>query len=487
MLHRSCTCGSHAALLMTVSPFAHTAAITAFSVPVTLASSSMMSAPCSPPLLHVIVKSLLLNSHFAPSASSAMMCVSTRRRPIRSPPGSGRIAFPNRPSSGPASSIDPRICWNSSGCIRPIDASFAHRRSVASSCSTVTPMSLSKRSIVPTSPMRGTFRSTTSPSVSSTAASSGSAAFLLPAGVTSPLNRRPPSMMNVSIASSFFAPPNPGLKVTAIKRILRRKITSLGENEHPERSTAIGFAVRSRRMRSLSSPRPEHHPRALPHPQPLRRAPSRTAISAMPVLLISSSSSPCSTLAYVSLGPRTVAPAIWHAHRPPASQLARYVRNDIAEMVYVQDVPRDLSVPPALRPRPLPHHRIADRRSQPLRSHARRQPGRHRREHVPPVERPARLRQPPLRPVQHPRPCCPPRAAQTKTAHCPAPRTRPAQWSPPAPAGCSPPPGRRQPGVRSPAENTGLRSRSCRLPARCPGAGFRGISRPAGHQVRCPG
>ena len=41
----SCTCGSAAALRRIVVPFAATAAISAFSVPVTLGSSRKMSAP----------------------------------------------------------------------------------------------------------------------------------------------------------------------------------------------------------------------------------------------------------------------------------------------------------------------------------------------------------------------------------------------------------------------------------------------------------
>ncbi len=45
---RSCTCGSQAALPMTVSPCVSTAAITAFSVAMTLASSRKIGLPRSP-------------------------------------------------------------------------------------------------------------------------------------------------------------------------------------------------------------------------------------------------------------------------------------------------------------------------------------------------------------------------------------------------------------------------------------------------------
>ena len=46
--HRFCTCGSQAAFRITVWPRASTAAMTAFSVPVTDASSRWMSAPRRP-------------------------------------------------------------------------------------------------------------------------------------------------------------------------------------------------------------------------------------------------------------------------------------------------------------------------------------------------------------------------------------------------------------------------------------------------------
>jgi hypothetical protein len=47
--------------------------------------------------------------------------------------------------------------------------------------------------------MRGTLRSTTSSEVSTEAASSGRAAFLLPAGMTVPDSGTPPSMTNFSM------------------------------------------------------------------------------------------------------------------------------------------------------------------------------------------------------------------------------------------------------------------------------------------------
>ncbi len=64
----SCTCGSEAALRNVVVPFARTDAITAFSVAVTLASSSSMSAPIR--VLAVNLKGFV-PSILHPSASRA--------------------------------------------------------------------------------------------------------------------------------------------------------------------------------------------------------------------------------------------------------------------------------------------------------------------------------------------------------------------------------------------------------------------------------
>jgi hypothetical protein len=65
--------------------------------------------------------------------------------------------------------------------------------------STRTPRSSSSASIASTSRMRGTLCSTTGRSVSSAHASSGSAAFLFPAGSMVPESGTPPSMTNFSM------------------------------------------------------------------------------------------------------------------------------------------------------------------------------------------------------------------------------------------------------------------------------------------------
>ncbi len=85
--------------------------MTAFSVPVTLASSRKTFAPTRPAVRMVKRRFASIS---APSFWNAWRCVSTRRRPITSPPGGGTIALPKRASSGPASSTDARILLHSS-------------------------------------------------------------------------------------------------------------------------------------------------------------------------------------------------------------------------------------------------------------------------------------------------------------------------------------------------------------------------------------
>ena len=93
-----------------VSPSASTAAMTAFSVPVTDGSSRKTSAPSS------VSASMTSRSpsDLGAEPSNARTCVSILRRPITSPPGGGTTARPQRASSGPASRSDARIRRHSS-------------------------------------------------------------------------------------------------------------------------------------------------------------------------------------------------------------------------------------------------------------------------------------------------------------------------------------------------------------------------------------
>src|SRR5437762_1684460 len=191
---RSWTWGSDAAFRSTVVPDARTAAINAFSVPVTLGSSRKISAPLSLP--SSVYASPTETS--APSRSSARKCVSTRRRPITSPPGGGSCTRPKRASIGPARRIEARMRAHSCG---------SSSRGVAGRASTVTaffpvhstlaPRCVRRASIVSTSRMRGTLSSRQGPSASSVAARMGRAAFLLPAGRIVPWSGRPPETQNV--------------------------------------------------------------------------------------------------------------------------------------------------------------------------------------------------------------------------------------------------------------------------------------------------
>src|SRR4051812_20480543 len=199
MRARSCTCGSLAALRITVVPGVSAAAISAFSVPITDGSSMKKSVARSPPLG---ARSLIWRScsTSAPSARKASRCVSSRRRPITSPPGGGIRAEPKRASSGPAVRNDARIrsaiAWSTSvvGMLRAHSATVCSERH-----STVVPSAASRSTMASASRIRGTLCRTTSSSVRRAQAMSGSAAFLLPAGTRVPDSGTPPWMTNFSI------------------------------------------------------------------------------------------------------------------------------------------------------------------------------------------------------------------------------------------------------------------------------------------------
>ena len=108
---RSWTCGSQAALPITVSPSASTAAMRTFSVAITLASSRKIDFPRS---RGARISKRPLISISTPSSARPWMCGSSRRRPITSPPGGGTVAAPRRASSGPASRKDARMRRHSS-------------------------------------------------------------------------------------------------------------------------------------------------------------------------------------------------------------------------------------------------------------------------------------------------------------------------------------------------------------------------------------
>src|SRR5437773_5684225 len=190
---RSWTCGSDAALRNTVVPLARTAAIRAFSVPVTLGSSRKMSAPLSLP--SSVYASPTVTS--APSRSSARKCVSTRRRPMTSPPGGGSVTRPKRASIGPASKVEARISLLRAGSSDFGSARLVSISTVFAPCHcTLAPTCCSNARSVSTSRMRGTLSIRHGPSARSVAARMGRAAFLLPAGRIVPERGRPPVTRN---------------------------------------------------------------------------------------------------------------------------------------------------------------------------------------------------------------------------------------------------------------------------------------------------
>src|SRR5581483_3845364 len=131
---------------------------------------------------------------------SASRCVLIVRRAGKSPPGAPRYARPRRASNGPSSSTDPRKRPTSAPSGSSLTTSGQQIRSVVLPIpSTSAPRSSSSRAITSTSLMRGTFVSTHASVVSRHAASSGSAAFLLPSTSTDPDRRWPPSMTSVDI------------------------------------------------------------------------------------------------------------------------------------------------------------------------------------------------------------------------------------------------------------------------------------------------
>ena len=123
---RSWTCGSHAALPITVSPGASTAAMTVFSVAMTRASSRKMLRAAQAAGAHL---EAVADLDLGAEPPNAWMCGSRRRRPMTSPPGGGTLTRPTRASSGPASRNDARIrlqsSWSSS-CFATSAAYDAH-------------------------------------------------------------------------------------------------------------------------------------------------------------------------------------------------------------------------------------------------------------------------------------------------------------------------------------------------------------------------
>src|SRR5207302_113031 len=134
----------------------------AFSVAVTLGSSRKMSAPRSVFASSWYVAPTVIS---VPNRSSARKWVSTRRRPITSPPGGGRFTRPNRASIGPASRMDARIRAESLGSSsRGSAAAVFTSTELGAVHATAAPKWASSSSMVSTSRMWGTLSMRQGPS-----------------------------------------------------------------------------------------------------------------------------------------------------------------------------------------------------------------------------------------------------------------------------------------------------------------------------------
>src|SRR5262249_26335444 len=123
---------------------------------------------------------------------------------MRSPPGRGSTARPVRASRAGTSRMEPRILDTIDGSGSSSLSVLVSRLIVLSGPGlTHTPRRRSPSSRNATSRMRGTVSIAVSPEARSDAARTGSASFLLPAGVTVPQSGRPPSTMKRSAERSF--------------------------------------------------------------------------------------------------------------------------------------------------------------------------------------------------------------------------------------------------------------------------------------------
>ena len=179
---RSWTCGSQAALPIVVGPGVNAAAISAFSVAITEGSSMNIPHGFRPPA-GASISIQRSPSTPAPMSRKASRCGSSRRRPMKSPPGGGIRAWPKRARSGPASRNEARIrAARPSSIAVSVTASAWRRISFSPLQWTFTPSRSSSATWASVSLIRGTLESTTSSSVSRQAAMLRKGRVLVPGG-----------------------------------------------------------------------------------------------------------------------------------------------------------------------------------------------------------------------------------------------------------------------------------------------------------------
>jgi hypothetical protein len=227
-LHKPCTWGSDAALIIVVTPRAPAAAIIAFSVAVTDASSKQISAQRNP-----LVASRMKSTgaagwsgcsrrtvSLAPSDLKTIKWVSSLLLPIGSPPGCGITAFPVRARSADAKRMEPRIVLDISsgsslaGTLELCIVTLPPRNS-----ETCAPRCTAIDNILRTSPISGTLDRTTASPHSIAAAMTGNASFLFPEILTVPFSLNPPSTIKLlTRASSEWVSKEPRLQLVVLQQ-----------------------------------------------------------------------------------------------------------------------------------------------------------------------------------------------------------------------------------------------------------------------------
>ena len=205
MRARSCTCGSDAALRMTVVPGVSAAAISAFSVPITDGSSMKKSTASQAAVRR-------LDADLARAVLDAG-AERDERVQVRVQPAAADDVAARRRHQRRAEARQQRARGQERGADALGDAGVDRRgrdapRAAARRCCSSRQSTLGARArragrSSPACPgCRGTLCSTTSSSVRRAQASSGRAAFLLPAGTIVPDSGTPPWMTNFSMGGS---------------------------------------------------------------------------------------------------------------------------------------------------------------------------------------------------------------------------------------------------------------------------------------------
>ena len=176
---RSHISGSLAALYITVSPFARTAASMMFSVAPTEGNERSILAPLSP-LEQVQLSTPYSSFILTPIFLSAHRCISIGLGPSSHPPGNDSLHSPVLPRTAPRKTIDERISLISSSGTKVFTAPLASTVTQPSSRLHLAPSTDRMRQAANTSESAGQLCSLISPFIRTHPASSGRAAFFAP-------------------------------------------------------------------------------------------------------------------------------------------------------------------------------------------------------------------------------------------------------------------------------------------------------------------